>query len=115
MFLFYQFKNQWNGDWEDWSWLLFGLPLIWFLAVIASFPIVYLKLPSDLFLNALANLGVGWARRWINFVKRSSIGKLLELSPQTDTQIRVMRLFEQLGEALPQLGLNNLGLTTCMV
>ena len=82
------------------------LPIIWFVAVIASFPIVYLKLPSDLILDALANLGVGWAKRWIDFVKESKIGKLLELSGQTETQNRIMKLFEQLGEALPQIGLN---------
>ena len=47
--------------------------LAWFVAVIASFPIVYVKLPSDLLLGALANLGVGWARRWMDFVQNSSI------------------------------------------
>ena len=86
--------------------VLFVLPIIWFVAVIASFAIVYLKLPSDLILHALANLGVGWAKRWMDFVKESKIGKLLELSGQTETQNRLMKLFEQLGEALPQVGLN---------
>ena len=86
--------------------VLFVLPIIWFVAVIASFAIVYLKLPSDLILHALANLGVGWAKRWMDFVKESKIGKLLQLSGQTETQNRIMKLFEQLGEALPQIGLN---------
>ena len=58
--------------------VVFVLPIIWFVAVIASFAIVYLKLPSDLILNALANLGVGWAKRWMDFVKESKIGKLLK-------------------------------------
>ena len=80
--------------------------IILILAVIASFAIVYLKLPSDLILNALANLGVGWAKRWMDFVKESEIGELLELSGQTETQNQIMKLFEQLGEALPQIGLN---------
>ena len=86
--------------------LVFVVPVIWILAVMASFAIVYVKLPSDLVLNALANLGVGWAKRWMDFVKESKIGKLLELSGQTETQNRIMKLFEQLGEALPQIGLN---------
>ena len=80
------------------------LPIILILAVIASFAIVYVKLPSDLILNALASLGVGWAKRWMGFVKESIIGELLELSGQTETQNQIMKLFEQLGEALPQIG-----------
>ena len=86
--------------------LVFVVPVIFILAMIVSFAIVYVKLPSDLILNALANLGVGWAKRWMDFVKKSKIGKLLELSGQTETQNRIMKLFEQLGEALPQIGLN---------
>ena len=82
------------------------LPIILILAVIASFAIVHVKLPSDLILNALASLGVGWAKRWMDFVKESKIGKLLELSGQKETQHRIKKLFEQLGEALPQVGLN---------
>ena len=39
--------------------LVFVVPVFWILAVIASFAIVYVKLPSDLIVNALANLGVG--------------------------------------------------------
>ena len=77
--------------------VLIILFFIWFVAVKAFFAIVYLKLPSDLILNALANLGVGWAKRWMDFVKESKIGKLLELSGQTETQNQIMKLFEQLG------------------
>ena len=68
--------------------------VVWPTAAIASFPIVYVKLPTDLLLGALANLGVGWARRWMDFVQNSSIGKLLELSGQTQVQNQIMKLFE---------------------
>ena len=42
----------------------------------------------------------------MDFVKNSFIGKFLELSGQTQVQNHIMKLFEQLGEAIPQLGLN---------
>ena len=42
----------------------------------------------------------------MNFVKNSYFAKFLALSGQTQVQNRIMKLFEQLGEAIPQFGLN---------
>ena len=69
--------------------------------VMLGFPVVYVKLPVDAVLFALANLGLirkdrtEYDRNW-TFLKIDSDIVL-------DIQNRIMKLFEQFGEAIPQL------------
>ena len=69
--------------------------------VMLGFPVVYVKLPVDAVLFALANLGLirkdrtEYDRNWA-FLKIDSDIVL-------DIQNRIMKLFEQFGEAIPQL------------
>ena len=77
--------------------------LFWITSVLASFLIVYLKLPIDVVLSALANLGVSWAKSLTTYIGKTRLGKFLALSNQSRTQQKFMKLIEQLVEALPQL------------
>ena len=79
------------------------MTLFWLTSVLASFLIVYIKLTVDVFLSALANLGVCWARRLTTYTENTKLGKFLALSNQSKTQQKFMKLIEQLVEALPQL------------
>ena len=96
---------------KEWRWLgarevcvrVAIIILFWLTSVLASFLIVYVKLPIDVLLSALAIMGVCWAKNLTAYIENTKLGKFLALSNQSRTQQKFMKLIEQLVEALPQL------------
>ena len=77
--------------------LLFGV------RVLLGFPVAYLKLWVDAVLHAMANLGCV-PQKWTEYDQKMKFLKI-ESSLGLELQNKIMKLLEQLWEALPQLAL----------
>merc|ERR1712183_892037 len=77
---------------------------LWPLRLLFGFPIIYIKMPLDVILETLANLKlipVKWTEydvnwKWFGFFRFATLA-------DNSSLIGFMKLFEQLGEAIPKL------------
>ena len=82
---------------------------LWPLRLLAGFPIIYIKMPLDVILETLANLKL-IPVKWTEYAANWKWFRFFRFATGADNSLlnSFMKLFEQLGEAIPQLILASL-------